>query len=299
MKTIIVKDLLKEVSLVNYIKNIFPSVNINTIHKTLRKKDIKINGTRINKNITVKNNDIIEIYISDNLLYNLPENIDKIYEDDNVLIVFKPQGLLTNNIENSEPSLKSLLNDSSLTLCHRLDRNTAGLVIFTKNNVATTEMLSGFKNKFIEKNYLAFVYGSSFKAEHDTLEQYIFHDNIKGYSKIIDKNNPQAQKIITEYQVLKKYENYNYSILNVKIHTGKTHQIRISMASIGHPIIGDSKYGTNDINKKFNTYRQLLFAYSYSFSFPNEYKLSYLNNINVKLNKDYIKNSIGCDIIGK
>ena len=84
----------------------------------------------------------------------------------------------------------------------------------------------------------------------------------------------------------------NYSILKVIIHTGKTHQIRALLSYLSHPIIGDSKYGKNEINKKFKRYKQMLFAIKYTFNFPKSSKLSYLNNISVCLNEDLYENKI-------
>lgn len=302
MKTLIVKNTSKNEKLSNYIKNNFPNVSYAAIHKALRKKDIKINGKRINSDTFINNNDIIEIYITDNILYNVPNNIKKVYEDDNIVIFFKPQGLLTNNEVDNEPSLESIvrLEYKDLTLCHRLDRNTAGLVIFAKNDVTTKNMFDAFKNGYIIKDYLAFVAGSTFNKKSEKLEQYIIKDANTQTSKIVTKKTKDSKKIITEYRVIKKYVDLDYAILNVRIHTGKTHQIRAAMSYISHPIIGDSKYGKNEINKKFKVFRQLLFAYKYSFDFPSNYgKINYLNNIIIKLDEKTIYDCIGSDIIGK
>lgn len=301
MKTLIVKNILKNEKISNYIKVKFPSVPRTIIFKALRKKDIKVNNKRINSDIYINNNDIIEIYINDDILYNIPKNINIVYEDDNIIIYFKPQGILTNNELDLEPSLESIVNsNNNLTLCHRLDRNTAGLVIFSKNEKATTEILDAFKNGYIIKDYLAYVANSNFNKNHDILEQYILKNKDEKFSKITGKNCSNSKKIITEYRVLKTFTQLDYAILNIRIHTGKTHQIRAVMSYISHPIIGDSKYGKNDINKKFKTYKQLLFAYKYSFKFPkNCTTLHYLNDIVVELDEKMIKNCIGSDIIGK
>lgn len=302
MKTLIVKNLSKPEKLTNYIKNIYPSIVKSMLFKALRNKDIKINGKRTNQDILIKNGDTLDIFISDEFLYNLPKKIDVIFEDDNILVVFKPQGLLTNNEENDESSLesivKSTINDKAV-LSHRLDRNTSGLVIFTKNEIAENEIFDAFKNGYINKYYLAFVANSKFKNNKDVLTQYITYDKQNEYSKILNNQISGSQKIITEYEVIKKDNLLDYAILKVKIHTGKMHQIRAVLANLSHPIIGDSKYGKNEINKKFKIYKQLLFAYNYSFSFPKAYKLSYLNKINVELNNNYIDKCIGSDIIGR
>ena len=300
MVTLKVEKLKSEQKLTSYIKSYFPSIVSSKLYIALRKKDIRVNNVKINSDVMVKNDDIITLYIKDEFLYNLPTNIKIIYEDNNVLVVLKPQGLLTNNEKDLEPSLDSILNkEKKLTLCHRLDRNTAGLVIFTKNKIATEEMLSAFKNGYIEKNYLAYVFGNNFEKKSDTLIRYIIYDKENQFSKIVSKNEKGAIKTITEYKAIKLFKNKNCALLNVKIHTGKMHQIRCVLSSISHPIIGDTKYGKNEINKKFNVSKQLLIAYKYNFSFPENYSLKYLNNIILELDNDLINRSIGSDIIGR
>ena len=102
-----------------------------------------------------------------------------------------------------------------------------------------------------------------------------------------------TKSITTSYEVIYTNTKRDYSILKVFIHNGKTHQIRAVLSNISHPIIGDSKYGKNEINKKFNKYRQLLFAVKYKFNFDSSSKLSYLNNKDIILDKSYYSNYIG------
>ncbi len=311
MKTIFVEKCNKEQQITKYILSRFPSLNKSTLFKALRNKDIKVNGNRISKDINVKLNDKIDIYISDELLYNLPKKLDIKYEDENVLVVFKKQGLLSNNEEIlnnigiTEPTMSDLVlkEYNTAKLCHRLDRNTCGLLIFAKNDKSYAEMLKAFKNGYITKKYIAYVSNCSFNLKHDVLSNYIITDKINGYSKILDKTDKNEtlykkdiKKIETEYFVLYTNKEKDYAVLNVLIHTGKTHQIRTHLKHISHPIIGDSKYGKNEINKKFKVYKQLLFAYNYSFKFPKDMMLSYLNNINIELDKSYYNNKLGSDI---
>ena len=125
------------------------------------------------------------------------------------------------------------------------------------------------------------------------MEKYILKDSKTGYSKIYDNNVKNSQKIITEYNVIYTNKKLDYAILNVKIPTGKTHQIRAQLSAISHPIIGDSKYGNNAINKKFNTYKQLLYAYKYTFSFNKDSLFYYLNSKTIKLDKSIYLINIG------
>ena len=299
MRTIIVKNINKKTYLSNYIFKTFPNLSKGKFFKSLRNKDIKINEKRVNKDIILNDKDEIKLYISDNILFNLPQKLDYIYDDQNIAIIFKPQGILSNDeTKNSyEPTLESLVKkeNPNYIICHRLDRNTAGLVIFAKNDIAYASILSGFKNNSIIKEYIAYVSGSNFKNKEETLNQYISLNKKDGISKIYEKNNEKnsLKSITTSYEVIYTNTKRDYSILKVFIHNGKTHQIRAVLSNISHPIIGDSKYGKNEINKKFNKYRQLLFAVKYKFNFDSSSKLSYLNNKDIILDKSYYSNYIG------
>lgn len=299
MRAIIVKNINKKTYLSNYIFKTFPNLSKGKFFKFLRNKDIKINEKRVNKDIILNDKDEIKLYISDNILFNLPQKLDYIYDDQNIAIIFKPQGILSNDeTKNSdEPTLESLVKkeNPNYIICHRLDRNTAGLVIFAKNDIAYASILSGFKNNSIIKEYIAYVSGSNFKNKEETLNQYISLNKKDGISKIYEKNNEKnsLKSITTSYEVIYTNTKRDYSILKVFIHNGKTHQIRAVLSNISHPIIGDSKYGKNEINKKFNKYRQLLFAVKYKFNFDSSSKLSYLNNKDIILDKSYYSNYIG------
>ena len=299
MRTIIVKNINKKTYLSNYIFKTFQNLSKGKFFKSLRNKDIKINEKRVNKDIILNDKDEIKLYISDNILFNLPQKLDYIYDDQNIAIIFKPQGILSNDeTKNSdEPTLESLVKkeNPNYIICHRLDRNTAGLVIFAKNDIAYASILSGFKNNSIIKEYIAYVSGSNFKNKEETLNQYISLNKKDGISKIYEKNNEKnsLKSITTSYEVIYTNTKRDYSILKVFIHNGKTHQIRAVLSNIFHPIIGDSKYGKNEINKKFNKYRQLLFAVKYKFNFDSSSKLSYLNNKDIILDKSYYSNYIG------
>lgn len=124
--------------------------------------------------------------------------------------------------------------------------------------------------------------------KHDILKQYILFDKKNGYSKVYDNEVKGSSQAITEYKVIDENKALDVSTLDIRIHTGKMHQIRAQLASISHPIIGDPKYGKNDINKKFKKYRQMLIAYKYSFNFDKNSSLYYLNTVTITLKNEYI-----------
>lgn len=296
MKSIIVKNCNKKKdSITNYILNTFPSLSKNFFFKALRNKDIKLNGKRISNNIDIFNGDVIDIFIDDIYLYNLPKQIEYIYTDENILIAFKPQGILSNNEGKKidEPTFENLVKKDypNSRICHRLDRNTSGMIIFSLNEKAHNEILDAFKNNNVTKEYITYVLNYSFDKKTDILTNYILIDKKTGYSKVYTNKVKGSSKIITEYTVLERNIKKNYAILNVKIPTGKTHQIRSQLKAINHPIIGDPKYGDNTINKKWGIYRQLLCAYKYTFSFNKNSYFSYLDKRVFKLDESlYIKN---------
>lgn len=236
MRKLVVNNKFNEKKLNNFLQYNFSNLNMNTIYKAIRKKDIKVNGKRVSQNVTLYLNDEVEVYISDEILFLKPK-IEKIYEDDNILLVNKP-----NDMEvTGSNSLTSILKKQYTFIepCHRLDRNTKGLVLFAKNNVAKEILLSKFKLQEIEKHYVCHIYGIPNK-EKDTLKAYLFKDSKKSLVYISDTYKKGYLEIITSYNIIKK-NNDNTCILDINLHTGRTHQIRAHLAYIGYPIIGDRK----------------------------------------------------------
>ena len=285
MKKLIVNQKYNEKKLNKFLLENIPNLTYGLFCNTLRKKDIKVNGNRINKDIILYNGDIVLVYIADSLLEEKkPANLDIIYEDDNILFINKPINLeVTGN-----NSLTTLVHQQYHTFtfkpmpCHRIDRNTTGLVLFAKNEKSLEILLSKFKNHEIEKHYLALVYGHP-SSNSKKLEAYLFKDNKKSMVYISDTPKKGYSKIITSYTILEKRKD-NTSVLDVEIETGKTHQIRAHLAYLNYPIIGDGKYGKNDINKKFNKKVQMLCSYKMIFNFNNDSGiLNYLNNLKFEL----------------
>lgn len=270
----------------------FPNISISTLNKLFRVKDVKVNDCRVPKGYVVSVSDNVKIYIKDDILFGVSNNVDIYYEDDNILVAYKSKGIVScesNDNVSFEHLVRKFKDDNNINICHRLDTNTEGLVIFAKNELAKNEILNAFKNSSIHKEYLTLVYGKMEK-EKDILKAYIQKDIKDSFCKVIDQKEKGALEIHTEYEVVKYFKETNTSLLNIKLHTGRTHQIRAHMKHIGHNIIGDSKYGINEINRKLGFKSQILIAYRYTFSFNKNSSLSYLNKKIIEVNKEKIDN---------
>ena len=230
----------------------------------IKNREIKVNGKRVDKDIP--------LYIGDIVCYYLTKKQEEkpafytVYEDENILVIDKESGV------NSEAVFASLSRGRECYFIHRLDRNTKGLMIFALNERTETALLNAFKERTAEKKYHALCFGS-FPKEQDVLTGYLKKSSEKAQVQVFDKPQKESEKIITEYRVLEKKE--GTTLVEVTLHTGKTHQIRAHLAHIGCPVVGDMKYGDELKNKGIHCSRQQLV--SYSLQFLNLKYLGYLN----------------------
>ncbi len=271
--------------IVDYLKNKFKNLTNGTIFKALRNKDIRINGVKISENVPVNAGDEITLYIKDEFLFGITA-LDKskiIYDDENIVIVNKPQDVLVQG-DGINIGLDKMVNDyfgtQNIVPCHRLDRNTSGLIIFAKNEIAEETISEMLKQHMIRKVYRCRVIGHP-KNKKATLTAYLFKDSKTSQVIISNEKKKGYVEIVTKYEVI-AYNNDGTSTLEVELVTGRTHQIRAHLAFIGYPILGDGKYGKNEVNKKFKLTRQELTAYKIIFNDAIG-ELEYLKGKTVKL----------------
>ncbi len=246
-------------------------ISYNNLMKIFRKKDVLVNGIRFNKDIEVNENDIIRVYVPIVSQSAKSKTIPVIYQDSNIIIIDKPAGLETEG-DNSVISILQGMGYNAIAV-HRLDRNTQGIMVFALNELAETELNTAFSDKRVQKIYRAEVLGF-LNPPQNILTAYLFKDSEK--SQVYISKTPQKGylPIKTGYKVIKEKE--LTSLIDVYLYTGRTHQIRAHMAFIGHPIIGDGKYGDYQANKELKAKTQKLKAYSLSFDFKGGV-LSYLD----------------------
>lgn len=241
MQILNVEEKYNNKKLSTYLLTIFPLLKRGTLFKALRKKDIRVNNVRVNDDVVVHTRDEIKVFITDEFLCMNNFTLDIIFEDDNILVINKPVGIEVTDNSNNEITLTSLCEkylNGFVKPCHRLDRNTTGLVLFAKNQEALGILLDKFKKKEIEKHYIATVYGIP-KKKRERLEAYLFKDTKKSLVYISDEPKKGYQKIITSYKIISENKENNTCILDINLETGRTHQIRAHLAHIGYPIIGD------------------------------------------------------------
>jgi 23S rRNA pseudouridine955/2504/2580 synthase len=279
------------------IRELFPSMPVGAMYKAFRNKDVKVNGIRIKEEYILSAGDKLDLYIIDGILDGIPQNSDHeqvkdfsvVYEDSNILIVNKAQGLPVH--PDKEQSADTLIDtiktylsekgeynpsnpsDFPPSLCHRIDRNTGGLVVIAKNSKSFEILLDKIKNREIKKYYQCLVVGKMEKASAE-LKAYLFKDKKNSRVFISDNRVKYSLEIITRYKVISF--NKGISKLEVELVTGRTHQIRAHLAFIGHPIVGDGKYGSNAFNRSLGIKQQALWAYKLNFDFKNAGILNYL-----------------------
>lgn len=278
----------------------FKNMPQSLMYKYIRTKYIKLNGKKCEISSRLNTGDILTLYIKDEFFEESPDEydflkapvkLDIIYEDENIMLLNKKPGLIVHPDENYHfDSLIARIqhylydkkeydpqqeNSFAPALVNRIDRNTGGIVIAAKNAETLRIMNQKLKDRELEKFYLCIAVGL-FDKKSALLTDYLEKNEKQNRVYISKKPTPNSKIIKTKYKVLA--EKNNFSLVEVDLLTGRTHQIRAHLASIGHPLLGDGKYGKNDINRKMGYKWQALYSYKLSFKFTTDGGiLEYLN----------------------
>lgn len=283
-----------------FITKICPTLPSSLMFKYIRLKRIKVNGKRAEINTRLNVGDIVSAYINDEFFtpiapkydfLSAPNKLDIIYEDENIILVNKKQGLLVHPDKNEygdtlvariqhylyekgeyNPDLE---NSFRPALANRIDRNTGGIVIAAKNAEALRILCDKIKLREIDKFYLTVVHGRP-KKKTALLEGFLEKNEDKNKVYLTKEKTDNSRTIKTKYTVLESKN--NLSLLEIELLTGRTHQIRAHLASIGHALLGDGKYGKLAEDKKLGFNKQALYSYKLKFNFTSEAGiLEYLN----------------------
>ena len=278
-----------------------PKLPSSLLQKYIRTKDIKINGRWAKPDARLSEGDVVRLYVPDEFfgkaekrdgwLTTLCPRLDIVYEDENILLVNKKPGVLCHAANGwSQDTLIAHIqahvyqngewdpaaeNSFAPALCNRIDRGTGGIVIAAKTAEALRVLDDKIRAREIIKEYLCVCLGTP-EPRSGRLENWLFKDAVKNQVFVKPRSEPGASLAVTDYSVLAS--NGGLSLVECRLHTGRTHQIRVQMANAAHPLLGDSKYGVERINRKHGERRQLLWSYKLTFAFDsNAGALDYLN----------------------
>ena len=281
----------------------YKNLPLSMMYKLIRKKKITVNRKRVHENYVLSQGDLILIFAPDDLfsasgkrdISIIRSDIDIVYEDDNILIADKPSGLLVHSESNEGDDtlidrIQAYLfkkgefipeseNSFAPALCNRIDRNTEGLVIAAKNASALREMNEIIRLRLVEKTYLAAVHGV-LEPKQGEISLFLEKDSKNNVVRVKNsKSNDNTKTAVTHYVTVDVTKDNKFSLLEIELITGRTHQIRVSMAHVGHPLLGDGKYAVNKDDRAIGYTSQALCAYSLKFSDLSKYtSLSYLSN---------------------
>ena len=296
------------VRLSRFCEKLCPSMPKGMLYKSFRNKRIKVNGKKQDADYRIKTGDLIELYINDEFFAEVKtetfiinkeykNRLDILYEDENILLVYKPQGLLCHSDNKSEENLVDIVisyltnkgeyipakeNSFTPALCNRIDQGTEGIVIAAKNYHALADMNTIIRDNLLSKRY----YAVTSKAVNGKYSAFLTRDKQTKKVSVTSKAiNNESKHITTIFKTVEVKNNYN--LIECTLITGRTHQIRAHLAYLGAGILGDKKYGISVKGLK----SQLLCAYKIIFGDINaDNSLAYLSGKEFELKNNFVRN---------
>ena len=289
-----------------YLTKALPALPQSLLHKYIRLKRIKVGGKRAELSYRLAEGDVLQLYINDEF-FQAPDpdqawkkvrpQLDILYEDEHILLVNKPAGLVVHEDESQTPNtlinqIKAYLFESGAwdpesersfvpALCNRIDRNTGGIVLAAKTAPALRILNEKIRDREIAKYYLCLVHGTPRPAA-GTLKNYLRRDTDKKQVFVDKSKTKDNLTALLRYQV--KESRGGLSLVECELLTGRTHQIRVQMAQAGHPLAGDTKYGTAGQNRGLPFSHQALWSWRVRFDFPTPAgELEYLRGKEVRV----------------
>ena len=301
-----------------FVSKAVPLLPESLLQKYIRLKRIKVNGKGSKRDVRLQTGDLLQLYINDEFFEKPREEnsylkvgtpkLSIVYEDENILLADKKPGVLCHSagvwdyntlIANIQAYLAQKgewrpreENSFAPALCNRIDRNTGGIVIAAKNAEALRILNDKIRDREIEKYYLCAVQGRP-RPPEGRLENYLFKDAQKNQVFVKAKPEPGAKTAVTEYKLLRSKG--PLSLVECRLLTGRTHQIRVQMAHAGWPLLGDGKYGRERFNKDYDEKGQALYSYKLRFDFPTDAGiLNYLRGREFQVEKvDFVEKYFG------
>lgn len=311
MRTLTVKENDSGQRLDKFLTKTLKTLPLSLMYKQIRTKKIKVNRKRTEPKYILQTGDTVELFIAEEFFENnktdevftqLKANLDIVYEDKNILLADKRPGLIVHSDSKEDTNtlinhIKAYLyqkgeydpeNENSFApaLCNRIDRNTGGIVIAAKNAETLRILNQKIKDREITKKYLLAVHGN-ISPKTGTLKNFILKDEKTNTVKVYDNRVKGSKTAETKYRVIE--EKKGLSLVEAELLTGRTHQIRAQFSYIGHPLLGDGKYGINKDDRKSGYKCQALYSYKLSFDFTTESGcLAYLKGKQLEVKKENI-----------
>ena len=261
--------------------------------KYIRIKRVKVNGGRAQRDQRLQEGDVLQLYINDEFFDKPSEEnmfltlfkprLTVVYEDEHLLLADKPQGMVVHADETEK--VNTLINHIQAylyqkrewnprwenafapALCNRIDRNTGGIVIAAKDAETLRILNEKIRDRELDKRYLCVTVGRP-KRPEGRVECFLLKDEQKKQVSVYHKPVPGGKTAVTDYEVLESRG--ELSLVEIGLETGRTHQIRVTMADLGCPLLGDGKYGRGDVNRRYGETRQALYAYKLTFDLPTD-----------------------------